>query len=244
MNHDRYSWETTSIAVLDDDPAQGDVFGQTFRRAGYRCRVFREGKALQLRLRRASFDLLLLDWHLPDLSTENTLDWVRTLGIGPSVPIIFLATRIDEAAVTQALNAGADDYMVKPVSEAILLARIASVLRRARVFRNQGAVCEFDQFRFNASLGQAYFRGQPVSLKGKLLNLALLLFQHLDCPVSREHIIEVIWKSDVKLRWRTLDTHISLLRKRLGLGRKSGYRIRSIYGYGYCLERIASTVSG
>ncbi|KVR49429.1 response regulator transcription factor [Burkholderia ubonensis] len=243
MNHNRYSWEARSIAVLDDDPAQGDIFGKALLRAGYRCLVFREGKALQLHLQRASFDLLLLDWHLPNFSTEDTLDWVRTLGIGPRVPIIFMATRIGEAEIARALIAGADDYMAKPVSEAILLARVASVLRRAQPFRKHGAVCEFDQFRLDACLGQAYFRGQPVSLTGKQFNLALLLFQHLDHPVSRAHITEAIWKTDVKLESRTLDTHISALRKKLGLCPENGYLLRTIYGYGYRLERIASTVA-
>ncbi|MGZ2749455.1 response regulator transcription factor [Burkholderia stagnalis] len=243
MNHDRYSWETTSIAVLDDDPAQGDVFGKSLLGAGYRCQVFRESKALQLHLQQASFDLLLLDWHLPNLSTEEILNWVRTLGIGPGVPIILLENSIDEVAIAQALDSGADDYIVKPISEAVLLAKIGAVLRRSRPFQNQETVCEFDHFRFDASLGQAYFRGQPVSLTGKLLNLALLLFQHLDCPVSRKHIIEAIWKTDVKLPSRTLDTHISQLRTKLDLGRKSGYRLRAIYGYGYRLERIVSAAA-
>lgn len=217
--------------------------GKALLKAGYRCRVFHEGKALQLRLKRASVDLLLLDWNLPNRSTWDILDWVRTIRIGPRVPIIFLAPHIDEAAIAQALNAGADDYIVKPVSEAILLARIGAILRRARSFKNSGTVCEFDQFRLDASHGQAYLRGQPVSLTGKQFNLALLLFRHLDHPVSRACITEAIWKTDVKLTSRTLDTHISALRTKLGLCPENGYRLRPIYGYGYRLERIASTVA-
>ena len=227
------------IAVLDDDPAQTDFVGQTLTAAGHTCYAFTEGKALKKRLQRETFDLLVLDWNVPDISGEEVLKWVRVNQAGHSLPIIFMTSRDDEAGITQILNAGADDYVVKPVSGPILLARIGSLLRRAYPVAAEAAVREFEQFRFDVNLKQAYVGDKPVSLTKKEFELALLLLQHLDRPLSRAHILDLVWKQATDIPSRTMDTHISMLRTKLGLRPENGYRLAPIYGYGYRLERIA-----
>ena len=227
------------IAVLDDDPAQTDFVGQTLTAAGHTCYAFTEGKALKKRLQRETFDLLVLDWNVPDMSGEEVLKWVRVNQAGHSLPIIFMTSRDDEAGITQILNAGADDYVVKPVSGPILLARIGSLLRRDYPVAAEAAVREFEQFRFDVNLKQAYVGDKPVSLTQKEFELALLLFQHLDRPLSRAHILDLVGKQATDIPSRTMDTHISMLLMKLGLRPENGYRLAPIYGYGYRLERIA-----
>ena len=226
------------IAVLDDDPAQTDFVSQTLTAAGHTCYAFKEGKALKKRLQRETFDLLVLDWNVPDMSGEEVLKWVRANQTEHSLPIIFMTSRDDEAGITQILNAGADDYVVKPVSGPILRARIGSLLRRAYPVNPDAVVREFDQFRFDVNLKQAYVGDKQVSLTQKEFELALLLFQHLDRPLSRAHILDLVWKQATDIPSRTMDTHISMLRTKLGLRPENGYRLAPIYGYGYRLERV------
>ncbi|MCA3848196.1 MAG: winged helix-turn-helix transcriptional regulator, partial [Burkholderia sp.] len=93
-------------------------------------------------------------------------------------------------------------------------------------------------FRFDVNLKQAYVGDKAVSLTQKEFELALLLFQHLDRPLSRAHILDLVWKQATDIPSRTMDTHISMLRTKLGLRPENGYRLAPIYGYGYRLERV------
>ncbi|MBI0328926.1 response regulator transcription factor [Burkholderia plantarii] len=226
------------IAVLDDDESQTDFVSQTLTAVGHTCYAFSEGKALKKRLQRETFDLLVLDWNVPDLSGEELLKWVRENQVEHRLPIIFMTSRDDEAGITEILNAGADDYVVKPVSAPILRARIHSLLRRAYPAHNEAAIREFDGYRFDTTLKQAFVAEQPVNLTQKEFDLALLLFQHVDQPLSRAHILDLVWKQAADVPSRTMDTHISMLRTKLALRPENGYRLAPIYGYGYRLERL------
>lgn len=226
------------IAVLDDDEAQTDFVSQTLTAAGHTCYAFSEGRALKRRLQRETFDLLVLDWNVPDLSGEELLKWVRANQVEHRLPIIFMTSRDDEAGITEILNAGADDYVVKPVSAPILRARIGSLLRRAYPARSEAAVREFGNYRFDLNLKQAFVGNQPISLTQKEFDLALLLFLHTDQPLSRAHILDLVWKQATDVPSRTMDTHISMLRTKLALRPENGYRLAPIYGYGYRLERL------
>ncbi|RQS19447.1 response regulator transcription factor [Burkholderia sp. Bp8998] len=226
------------IAILDDDVMQAESVSRTLSVAGHTCYVFTRSKVLTRRLLRETFDLLVLDWNVPEMSGEDVLKWVRAKPFGVNLPIIFMTCRGDEDGIAHILNAGADDYVVKPVSGAVLCARIAALLRRAYTVNTKQKMREFDQFRFDMSQQQAYVGGKAVSLTQKEFELALLLFQFLDRPLSRAHIIDLVWKQVTDVSSRTIDTHVSALRTKLGLRPESGYRLISLYGYGYRLERV------
>ena len=203
------------IAVLDDDVAQADLVCQSLAVDGHDCHAFAEGRALVKHLRRQTFDLLVLDWNVPDMSGEEVLHWVRQ-SLSDRLPVLFMTSRSRETDIASMLNKGADDYVVKPVASGVLLARVRSLLRRAYQLNQMATKEIFGEFEFE---------------------LALLLFRHLSQPLSRAHILEAIWRQDVDIPSRTMDTHVSMLRAKLGLRPEHGYRLTPIYGYGYRLER-------
>ncbi|MGV2287359.1 response regulator transcription factor [Trinickia sp. YCB016] len=225
------------IAVLDDDPAQTDFVCQTLAAAGHVCHAFGEGRALVKQLRRQTFDLLVLDWNVPDMSGEDVLNWVRQ-SVSDRLPVLFMTSRSRETDITSMLNIGADDYVVKPVPAAVLLARVGALLRRAYQLNPAVTKEVFGEFEFDLSAKHVRVKGAAVTLTQKEFELALLLFQHLSRPLSRAHILDVIWKQAADIPSRTMDTHVSMLRAKLGLRPENGYRLTPIYGYGYRLERL------
>ena len=225
------------IAVLDDDPAQADLVCQTLSAAGHICHAYAEGRALVRQLRRQTFDLLVLDWNVPDMSGEEVLRWVRE-SLSERLPVLFMTSRSRETDITSILNTGADDYVVKPVSSGVLLARVGSLLRRAYKLNTAALKETFGDYEFDLSSKHVLVRGTAVAVTQKEFDLALLLFQHLSRPLSRAHILDVIWKQATEIPSRTMDTHVSMLRSKLGLRPENGYRLTPIYGYGYRLERI------
>ena len=225
------------IAVLDDDSAQADLVCQTLSAAGHICHAYGAGRELVRQLRRQTFDLLVLDWNVPDMSGEEVLHWVRE-SLSERLPVLFMTSRGRETDITSILNTGADDYLVKPVSAGVLLARVGSLLRRAYYLKPPATKEVFGEFEFDLGAKHVVVRGTAVSVTQKEFELALLLFQHLSRPLSRAHILDVIWKQATDIPSRTMDTHVSMLRSKLGLRPEHGYRLTPIYGYGYRLERI------
>ncbi len=226
------------LAVLEDDPSELDVLVRVLATAGYTCHAFQEGNVLMKHLQRETFDLLVLDWRVPDMSGEEVLNWARSNPEKHRVPIIFVTARDDEAGIAHILNGGADDYVIKPVSAPILCARVGALLRRTYSFNDEVTTYQFDRYRFEVSTNLAYIDDKQVALTRKEFELALTLFQHVNRPLSRDHILDLIWRGATHVSSRTMDTHISMIRTKLGLRRENGYRVIPIYGYGYRLESI------
>jgi DNA-binding response OmpR family regulator len=226
------------IAVLEDDAAQAAFVTEALSAVGHTCHEFSKGKALVNALRRETFDLLILDWGIPDMTGAEVLQWIKQSGIERQ-PVIFITACDHENDITSILNTGADDYLVKPVTTGVLLAHVAAVLRRVYSLSPSATKQAFGQFEFNLPLGQITKSGVQVALTPREFTLALLLFQNLGRPLSRAHIAEAVWKQAPDILSRTIDTHVSGLRSKLGLRPQNGYRLAPVYGYGYRLEWLA-----
>jgi DNA-binding response OmpR family regulator len=225
------------IAVLDDDAAQLELLARTVEALGHACHRFSSGAALLQALQRATFDLMLLDWELPGMSGVDVLRTLRAKH-GTHTPVIFVTHRDEERDVVQALMAGADDYVVKPVRSAELKARILALMRR--VLPEEEAALRHGDFLLQPSSRSAYYKGQPVELKQREFELAHCLFAHLGQLMSRAYLMQTVWGRDADLPTRTLDTHVSAVRSKLGLRPERGYRLSAVYGHGYRLETIAA----
>jgi DNA-binding response OmpR family regulator len=230
------------IAILEDDPALADQMAHALHDVGHDSHLFRTGAALVTALKRDTFDLLLLDWNLPDMSGVDVLSWARE-HLESVPPVLFVTSRGDEADIVRALNLGADDYVVKPIKVAEFQARIGALLRRS--FPAQAAeIQDFDDIRFDLGRQVVVVGGVEVVLTNKEFSLALVLFQNLDRPLSRAYLLDKIWGVSPDLQTRTLDAHVSRIRSKLRLRPEAGYRLAPVYSYGYRLEKFAGVPEG
>lgn len=228
------------IAVLDDDPVQLAAITAVARDAGYRPTGFSRSSALLSALRRDTFDLMVLDWNLPDRSGLEVIGWVR-LNIDPPPPMLLVTSRTDDADVVAGLEAGADDYLTKPISPTVLAARIAALLRRAYPGRNDHGVATYAGLTFDPALSAVVVRGETVTLTAREFSLALMFFRNLHRALSRSYLTESAWGSDPDLNSRSLDMHVSRVRSKLGLRPENGFRLTPVYSYGYRLEQLTAT---
>ena len=225
------------IALLEDDPAQSDLVRLWLSGAGHICHAFDRSREFMRVLAHDSFDLLVLDWELPDVNGDEVLAWLRANG-HESVPVLFTTARNEERDIVAALKAGADDYLVKPLRKDELLARIGALGRRGSSRTSPRAGFEVGEFEIDPDRRLIVRNGQPIELTQKDFDLAAFLFRNVGNLVSRGHILETVWGRSPELNTRTVDTHISRLRTKLGLVPEKGWRLSAIYQHGYRLEQL------
>lgn len=222
------------IAILEDDPQQLHMMEQVVHSMGHTCVGYPTGAQLTKDLRRESFDLLILDWELPDTTGPEVATWTRQ-ELGPDLPILIVTLRSEETDIVHGLHSGADDFMSKPLRVAEFKARVAALLRRAYPASTE-EVQQFGPYRLDRTTLTVYFGQEAIALTHREFSLALLLFQNPGRLMSRDYLREAIWGQNAEVLSRTLDTHISRLRQQLQLRPGAQYAITAVYGLGYRLD--------
>ncbi len=227
------------IASLEDDSAQAQLIARILENAGYRCTIYTTGRSLLAALPRvAPFDLLLLDWEVPDISGLEVLRWVRSRQ-GHALPVMFLTSRSSEADLVEGLMAGADDYMIKPIREHELLARVAALLRRSNFGQaSERQAFDVGPYHIDPAQGVISLHGQEIDLAPKEYELAQLFFRNPDRLFSRDVLSNSVWNRDIPATSRTIDTHLSNIRRKLSLRPENGVRLSASYALGYRLELV------
>ncbi|NIE62428.1 response regulator transcription factor [Burkholderia sp. Ax-1719] len=227
-----------SIGLFDCSGQHGVLY-DVLTHAEYLCIEIRTIDELATMLRRGALDMLIVAGFARDSRSIEALNLVRT-DIVPDVPLLIVGEPDNADAESLALNAGADDYLVESRSPEVLIARVASLLRRVR--RRQAATLErYGDYEFDTSRGIVTLRGSTVTLTQREFDLARLLFRHLNAPLSRAQIFESVWRQSFGVTSRTVDTHICWLRSKLQLHPVNGYVVTSVHGYGYRLEAVRET---
>lgn len=221
------------ITLLEDDPAQAAMVKAWLEDAGHAVQHFDRGGDLIASFTDERFDLLILDWELPDLSGVEVLQHAREK-IHWHVPILFVTQRDAEHDIVQALGAGADDYMVKNISQPEFLARVSALGRR---LANESLEFSAGPYRFFPDLNEVTINGEGVKLTAKDFELAQYLFHNVGRLLSREQLLRDVWNIS-GVNTRTVDVHMSRVRKQLRITPDSGYRIKTIYQHGYRLEAV------
>jgi len=229
------------IAIVDDDPSAQQLLQATLEHLGHQTIVYADGHSFLQALGTHPLDMLVVDWLLPDVPGPEVVRATRA-HCGMQLPILFATQRHLERDVVEALQAGADDFMSKPLRVPELMARVHALLRRAYPSDAQ-AVHDFPPYHFDSNGRQVHFHRLSVELKEREYALALHLFRNEGRLLGRRHLHQLFW-SGMPLDSRSLDTHISRLRTKLQLGHRQDtgapptHLLQSVYGMGYRLERL------
>jgi two-component system response regulator RegX3 len=223
------------IAFLEDNIAFAQDIIATLELAGHEVVHFSSGRACLNAVASDQFDLCLLDWEVPDMSGPEVLAGLKLKGNFP--PTIFLTGRDSEEDIVRIIEAGADDYIVKPPSTNVLIARINALHRRNNANENQEPVVNYGNLTVDFENRKFELNGEAVKLTEKESELALYFFGQVGTLLSRSHLIKVVWGTSPDIDTRTIDVHVSHLRSKLNLLPQHGWRLISVYHQGYRLER-------
>lgn len=227
------------IALLEDEPQLAQYVCEILGKAGHTTTTFNNGADMVKAIGRDTIDLFVLDWRVPRVSGIDVLKHIREVR-GLREPVLFLTSKTDEQDITEALNAGADDYCTKPVRPQEFIARIAALLRRTYPDRNNQETTKcLLGYTFNKLANSVEFDREQVNLSEKEFKLALFLFENHERAISRDRLMQEVWGGDGDALSRSLDVHVSWLRKKLDLSAGSPkLRLKPIYGFGYRLMAV------
>lgn len=225
-----------NFAVLEDSRSQAEVLKALLRSEGHQVEVFANGTSCIEAMKSRTFDFFVLDWILPDMGGDQVLKHIRET-VGWDVPVIFCTSRSDEDAAADILRLGADDYMAKPIRYMEFMARVQALLRRRyneHASPLRGGTIEIDTEARRIRLG-----GNEVDLTQREFDLAVMFLRNIGRVLPREELMSKVWVRDTEVDTRTVDTHASRLRKKLGLAGESGMVLTSVYGQGYRLDPVS-----
>jgi DNA-binding response OmpR family regulator len=224
------------IVILEDDREQANLLVAWLEEASHQCDVFRDGQAFIRAYKQDSYDLALLDWMVPKLSGIEVLRHLRE-HVDSVLPVVFITQRDSEDDIVQALEAGADDYMAKPVRHNETMARVNAIARRMGFGdENTSDNYSFPPFKIDTRLRQVSLDDEIIEMTQKEYELTLFMFKNLGRVISRGHLLEIVWGTSSQLNTRTVDTHVSRLRSKLKLDQQDDWQLTSVYRHGYRLE--------
>lgn len=214
------------ILIVDDEPAIAALISRVLTAAGYTCQAVTSSEKAADLIEQNRYDLVLLDVMMPKIDGYDLLEYIRPTG----TPSIFVTAKDAISERVRGLHSGADDYIVKPFAPAELTARVEAVLRRTGRATVQYSLwgCTVDTAACRVTRA-----GQEIKLTRKEYELLLLLLRGRGTALYRDYLYETLWGDDMSLDTRTLDTHITRLRKKLNLGDK----LHAVRQVGYMLEK-------
>ncbi len=222
-----------TVLVVEDERPIRDMLAFNLGRAGYEVQAVDDGREARTAIANRCPDVVLMDWMLPDVSG---LELTRQLKRDPrtrTIPVIMVTALSDEDDRVTGLDAGADDYIVKPFSQRELLARIRAALRRGGVSDDE--VLKVGELKLDAASHQVTIGDAAIALSPTEYRLLEFFMRHPGRVYSRSQLLDSVWGGNVYVEERTVDVHIRRLRKALT---PFAYHklIRTARGAGYCFS--------
>ncbi len=226
------------IAVLDNDPQQRALILDALAAAEHECLAYGKFDGLMSGLRSETADLLVYHWQ-PESEGLRQLHQFRQANM--AMPVLLVTGRAPEKALTEALALGCCDYLIRPVRRRELPMRVRVLIARTDPGRFEAPTLDFGLFAFDVRGARLTRAGEAIVLTQKEFELALLFFRNLGKPLSRATLQEAVWPRETEFNSRTLDTHVSRVRNKLGLRPENGFRLAPVYSYGYRLEQLSGS---
>lgn len=201
----------TQILIVEDEPAIAELIGINLKHAGFSCVLAANADQARSHVDSMLPDLILLDWMLPGESGLSLAKQWRSHKRTRNLPIIMLTARGEDADIVRGLDAGADDYIVKPFSPQELLARIRALLRR-KAPEAAGQVLEVAGIKLDPAQQLVCWQEKPVRMGPTEFRLLNYLMHHPDRILSRSQLLDKVWGDHVFIEERTVDVHVKRLR--------------------------------
>ena len=231
---------SATILIVDDEPAQLELLRYNLEKAGFETVQADNGRRAIDLVEDADPDLVVLDWMMPEASGIDVCRELRARAATRLLPIIMLSARGEEGDRALGLDTGADDYITKPFSPRELVSRVKALLRRARPSLLQD-VMEFEDLVLNPDTMRVERDGDRIHLGPKEFRLLSVLMERPERVFSREQLLDKVWGHGIYVEDRTVDVHMSRLRRalnqRAGGGTARHDIIRTVRGTGYSLTR-------
>ncbi len=219
------------VLVIDDDADVRGLVAELLGRAGLSVEQAEDGRSGLRALHKTPPDLVVLDVSMPDLDGWQTLERIRDLS---EVPILMLTARGDELERVRGLQAGADDYVIKPFGRQELLARVQALLRRAgREAAQQQEHYVDDRLTIDFAQRAVNFEGEGVSLTPLEFRLLAAFVRHPRQVLSREQLLELVWGDSYGVSGDQVKLYVGYLRRKLAPEDPAGAPIETVRGFGY-----------
>ena len=226
------------VVIADEDADVVAHLMTIVEELGHHADGYTDGNALMQSLTRETIDLVIVDWNIPNKEHPAILKWMQAKQ-KDRPPVIMLTSRSAKKDISEALNAGADDYITKPENRSVIAARVNAFLNRTAGSGAFDTEVTYGIYLLNRIDQSVTIHDKTVFLTAKEFELAEMFFKKANRTLSRNYIMETIWRTTALLATRTLDMHISRVRSKLQLQLENGFRIATVFGYGYRLESTA-----
>ena len=226
-----------SILVVEDELDIQNLMCLHLSREGYHVSAAQTGKEAYNMLSKQSYQLVILDWMIPDISGLELLKWMRNNSSNcKNIPVLFVTAKSDPEDIVRGLEVGADDYITKPFDFSVFKARVKNLIRRLSFIdtlkksENQYLKYQLGDLVVDTSAHKVFIEGEEIILTFSEFRLLETLLKNQGKALSRQQMISFIQGEDINVTGRTVDTHISILRKKLG---QYGRFIETVRGIGY-----------
>jgi two-component system phosphate regulon response regulator PhoB len=223
--------QQTQVLVVDDEAAIREMIQFALEKAGMEVQSASNAHEALLNINESRPDIILMDWMMPGVSGLELTRRLRKDSYTQDIPIIMLTAKVTEDDKVAGLEAGTDDYVIKPFSPRELLARIRAVIRRTQPADNQGQLT-VGELTLDTVSRRVLHESNEIKMGPTEYRLLEFFMGHVGRAYSRSQILDHVWGTNAYLEERTVDVHIRRLRKALEPARASAY-LQTVRGHGY-----------
>jgi len=227
---------TNKILIVDDEPDLVELVSYNLKKEGFKVATASDGEDALEKIRKSTFDLIILDLMLPGIQGVELCQMLRSNPKTEAIPIIMLTAKGEVSDKIRGLETGADDYMTKPFSPKELLARVKAVLRRTGEGPAKDKAIHIGDLRINTETYTVTKGDSPLHLSATEFKLLLFLAERKGRVFSREQLLDAVWKDESFVEPRTVDVHIRRLRTQIEDDPSDPVYIKTRRGVGYYVE--------